>query len=129
MTAPCPSDQSSNCELANKPPQAQKISEIENPTPGPTRLQTESKNSNLAHVEHTFSTNCTFQRTSRLLKIHFENRVSSRLHQMLAFLSIERLVYPKHILSEADPPSGGNLDVDFCKNNWKCTLQNGLPST
>ena len=70
MTAHCPSDPSSNCELANKPPQAQKISEIENPTPGPTRLQTESKNSRLAYVEHTFSTNCTFQRASRLHQMH-----------------------------------------------------------
>ena len=43
---------------------------FKNIPPGPTRLQTESKNSRLAHVEHTFSKNCTFQRASRLHQMH-----------------------------------------------------------
>ena len=53
---------------------------------------------------------------------HFENRVSSRLHQVLAFFEIWRLVCTKHIFLGADPPSGGNQDVDFWNSNWKNTL-------
>ena len=83
--------------------------------------------------------NCTLQRASRLRKTyffdklhfptsvsstpnaHFENKVSSRLHQMPAFLKTWRLVYTESILGEADPPSGENQDVDFWSNNGKCS--------
>ena len=43
---------------------------MKTPTPGPTHLQTESHNSRLAYVEHTFSTNCTFQRVFRQHQMH-----------------------------------------------------------
>ena len=83
---------------------------------------------------------CSLQRASRLRKTyffdklhfptgvsstpnaHFENQVSSRLHQMLALKKQWSLVHTKHLLREADPPSGGNEGVHFWWTNWKCIL-------
>jgi hypothetical protein len=73
-----------------------KFQKLKTPTPGQTLLQTESHNSRLAYVEHTFSTNCTLQRASRVHQIHI--------------LKIEcRLVYTKcSLFLKYDVPSTPN---------------------